>query len=413
MATRDWRSAAACRGIADPDVFFPVAEDGPTYEAQVTIAKAICAGCVVRRECLGYALVRIPDGIAGGLSADERRAHRAAAAHRSDHDRSDVAVLAAGLQRGARRAEVRAAGQVLLAAGGSIGEVASRCGVSVRTAQRWARSTPDATEPAGGAAGESSGDGRAVPRATQRRWPRARASGGVRRSAMTSRRVLFVLLAIVAAAAAVLSFAALRDLARVCGFAAELAWLLPVVVDAGAAAGSLVWLGGRVTRPARRFARALALGLLALSVAANALGHGLEAFRLAPAWWVVVIVSAIAPSVLGAVVHLAVLVGRDRPDPGVTDEPIDYALTRDAYEAGLLDDDGLSHRWDDAPPVPDPPPDRAAELIAAGVGRRRLARELEITEYEARQLIERTRPAPPDTERHEPAGAPILNGVPS
>ncbi len=140
---------------------------------------------------------------------------------------------------------------------------------------------------------------------------------------MTGRRVLFLLLAVVAAAAAVLSFSALRDLALVCGFAAELAWLLPVVVDAGAAAGSLVWLGGTVTVAARRFARALALTLLALSVAANALGHGLEAFRLAPAWWVVVLVSAIAPAVLGAVVHLAVLVGRVEAD--VDDEPIGYS----------------------------------------------------------------------------------------
>ena len=51
----------------------------------------------------------------------------------------------------------------------------------------------------------------------------------------------------------------------------ELAWLLPVVVDAGAAAGSLVWLGGRAHELARRFARALALTLLGLSVGANAL----------------------------------------------------------------------------------------------------------------------------------------------
>jgi hypothetical protein len=135
---------------------------------------------------------------------------------------------------------------------------------------------------------------------------------------MRGRGVLFALLAVVAAAAAVLSFAALRDLATVCGFAASLAWLLPVVVDAGAAAGSLVWLGGRVEEPARRFARALALGLLGLSVAANALGHGLAAFAVAPPWWVVVVVSAIAPAVLGAVVHLAVLVGR--PDRARTAE---------------------------------------------------------------------------------------------
>ncbi len=127
------------------------------------------------------------------------------------------------------------------------------------------------------------------------------------------RAALYLLLLTVAGAAAVLSFAALRDLALLCGFAPELAWLLPVVVDAGAAAGSLVWLGGGVALGAGRFARALALTLLALSVAANALGHGLAAYALAPAWWVVVIVSAIAPAVLGAVVHLAVLVGRPLP----------------------------------------------------------------------------------------------------
>jgi len=207
---------------------------------------------------------------------------------------------------------------------------------------------------------------------------------------MNSRAVLYLLLSVVAAAAAVLSFSALRDLALVCGFAAQLAWLLPVVVDAGAAAGSLVWLGGTVGSAARTFARALALALLALSVAANALGHGLAAFSLAPAWWVVVIVSAVAPAVLGAVVHLAVLVGRAEPAPTtdeVDTEPIPYQLTADAYEHGLLDEHGLSSHWDDAPPARD----RASELIAAGVGRRRLSRELEITEYEARQLLARTR----------------------
>lgn len=183
---------------------------------------------------------------------------------------------------------------------------------------------------------------------------------------MTARVVLYALLTIVAGAAAVLSFAALRDLALVCGFAPQLAWLLPVVVDAGAAAGSLVWLGGRTARSARIFARSLALSLLTLSVAANALGHGLAAFALAPAWWVVVIVSAVAPAVLGAVVHLAVLVGR-------------------------VDEDGAPESED-----PTQPTERVGELIAAGAGRRRLARELGISEYEARQLLDRTRTEPHD-----------------
>lgn len=52
---------------------------------------------------------------------------------------------------------------------------------------------------------------------------------------------MWTLLAVVAGAAAVLSFSALRDLALLCGFAPGLAWLLPIVVDAGAAAGCLSW----------------------------------------------------------------------------------------------------------------------------------------------------------------------------
>ncbi len=195
--------------------------------------------------------------------------------------------------------------------------------------------------------------------------------------------MLYGLLLVVAAAAAVLSFAALRDLALLCGFTPGLAWLLPVVVDAGAAAGSLVWLGGAVPESARRFARALALALLGLSVAANALGHGLAAFRQEPAWWVVVIVSAVAPAVLGAVVHLAVLVGRE---PSARTE---------------------------ATAEPDVDDDRAAELIAAGAGRRRISRELGVSEYEARRLIDRARTTtpPPDLAHAATNGAPIRSEI--
>ena len=167
---------------------------------------------------------------------------------------------------------------------------------------------------------------------------------------MNARRVLFGLLGVVAAAAAVLSFAALRDLALLCGFSPQLAWLLPVVVDAGAAAGSLVWLGGWAASSARRFARALALALLGSSVAANALGHGLAAFALAPPWWVVVIVSAVAPAVLGAVVHLAVLVGRTDGDTdehhAVHQHVVEQRdVDRPDVDERDVDERGLSRRW--------------------------------------------------------------------
>ncbi len=124
------------------------------------------------------------------------------------------------------------------------------------------------------------------------------------------RSVLFVLLAVVAGAAAVLSFDALRGLAIDSGFSPALGWLLPVVVDAGAAAGTLAWIKREAAGRAQAFGRVLALVLYTLSVGGNAVSHGLSAYGLRPPWWLVVVVSGVAPAVLGAVVHLAVLVGQ-------------------------------------------------------------------------------------------------------
>jgi hypothetical protein len=127
---RDWRSQAACRNT-NPETFFPTAESGPAYERQVNEAKAMCAGCSVRAECLDEALIRIPDGIAGGLTpAERRRLTRGRAAARR--------VSGAELARLARsRAEVAAAGAVLLASGRTRQAVAQACGVSERTVYRW------------------------------------------------------------------------------------------------------------------------------------------------------------------------------------------------------------------------------------------------------------------------------------
>jgi WhiB family redox-sensing transcriptional regulator len=63
----EWQSRANCMGV-DPDLFFP--ERG----ASTREAKAVCRGCVVREDCLDYALANGEKfGIWGGLSERERR----------------------------------------------------------------------------------------------------------------------------------------------------------------------------------------------------------------------------------------------------------------------------------------------------------------------------------------------------
>ena len=66
-ADRAWQDQANCLGV-DPDLFFP--ERG----ASTREAKEVCRGCVVRNDCLEYALDNGEKfGIRGGLSERERR----------------------------------------------------------------------------------------------------------------------------------------------------------------------------------------------------------------------------------------------------------------------------------------------------------------------------------------------------
>lgn len=111
--------------------------------------------------------------------------------------------------------------------------------------------------------------------------------------------------------AAVLSFDSLRGLAVSCRVSPALAWLLPVGVDAGAAVATRAWLSRRANRDAEHFARRMTWGLLALTVVGNAAHQGMAAHNVSPPWWVAVAVGAVPPVVVGACVHLAVLLGRD------------------------------------------------------------------------------------------------------
>jgi WhiB family transcriptional regulator, redox-sensing transcriptional regulator len=70
-----WLDRGACQS-EDPELFFPVTGSGPGL-GQIARAKAVCRRCLVREQCLAYALdTRQAHGIWGGLSEDERRAIR-------------------------------------------------------------------------------------------------------------------------------------------------------------------------------------------------------------------------------------------------------------------------------------------------------------------------------------------------
>ena len=70
----DWMSRGACQG-ADPELFFPIAANGPALE-QIWAAKGICRCCPVRRPCLSFGLKTPQDGIWGGTTREERSAMR-------------------------------------------------------------------------------------------------------------------------------------------------------------------------------------------------------------------------------------------------------------------------------------------------------------------------------------------------
>lgn len=72
--TADWRASAACKGL-DPDLFHPAKDDTETTAR----AKAVCAICPSRGECLDFA-IRMDErqGIWGGVGERTRRQMRAA-----------------------------------------------------------------------------------------------------------------------------------------------------------------------------------------------------------------------------------------------------------------------------------------------------------------------------------------------
>ncbi len=78
-----WMSRGACRQHADPELFFPIAAVTGPAARQAKAAKAVCAPCPVRANCLSYAFETMPEGIWGGTTRDERLAARGSAVRRA------------------------------------------------------------------------------------------------------------------------------------------------------------------------------------------------------------------------------------------------------------------------------------------------------------------------------------------
>jgi len=68
---QDWRKEANCKG-KELSIFF--VEKSSTALLAARVAKEICANCVVKKQCLDFALDNdVRDGIFGGQSPKERR----------------------------------------------------------------------------------------------------------------------------------------------------------------------------------------------------------------------------------------------------------------------------------------------------------------------------------------------------
>lgn len=84
MYAGEWLSAGACQS-ADPEIFFPVS-GARACAAQIEQARRICGGCLVRRECLDYAMNNGEShGIWGGTTPEDRTRTRRSEAARRRH----------------------------------------------------------------------------------------------------------------------------------------------------------------------------------------------------------------------------------------------------------------------------------------------------------------------------------------
>jgi WhiB family transcriptional regulator, redox-sensing transcriptional regulator len=146
LRANEWRAFALCADV-DPEIFFPAGDPG-RYDPRSARALDICADCPVIDQCRTWALDSgLEHGIAGGMTAPERRyvlgrradmraaldvEEGAEPAPRADAPGPDQPL------RPARGATVRARGIAMLIEGELISEIALELDVAPRTVERWA-----------------------------------------------------------------------------------------------------------------------------------------------------------------------------------------------------------------------------------------------------------------------------------
>lgn len=140
----------------------------------------------------------------------------------------------------------------------------------------------------------------------------------------SERKALSAGIAFALGCAAALSAPTLYELARLIGFDAALAWLLPAALDGYA--GTSIWIGRRITRthPAARAARRNARLALLLTIACNGLYHLLVlAAGSVPRGLhigLLVAVSSLPPFIVDRLLHLNAI-ANGSAEPAVTVQP--------------------------------------------------------------------------------------------
>ncbi|SUB55080.1 DUF2637 domain-containing protein [Nocardia brasiliensis] len=162
-----------------------------------------------------------------------------------------------------------------------------------------------------------------------------------------------VIITVIGAAAFVLSFAALRDLAILANTPKRWAWLFPVIVDGTIIQATVGALVLAKSRERRWFLWVLGVGAL-VSIAGNSL-HAVAAGRILP-WWAAALVAAIAPISLLVDTHGLAVLFRAAQQDSAPEPLVDAAPEPDPVPAPVAVGSAAS------PAKPSVPPRRKASI---------------------------------------------------